>query len=338
KRRGGSPTSASATVTSSAEIKEIDISTLPEQLQQMLQNLDVSNVAEIDVSEIMSKLAGNLAKMKPKVPEKARPEPKREPTRESYEYVKLVNGAPGCPVGSEILTFEECRDAILSLGQKPDPYWTNSFEGLPRHCSLRDRPGEVVGLERMHFNTANRGTGRDDLAPICRKQGGQPVKEETSSSKSNSRTGVVRDNSHVIQELNGKTQRRLLAKEKVFYLVYMKQGGLTYTDESMLLDIKDHFQQRLEERGISLDYLWLDVGVERQIRALLDPPTLPSAMLLQGGNQPKFMLAHHREEDEEALAVRDEEIRLLLNTLLGDETRFQRLHAKKLETSWAKKT
>lgn len=38
----------------------------------------------------------------------------------------------------------------------------------------------------------------------------------------------------------------------------MKQGGLTYTDESMLLDIKDHFQQRLEERGISLDYLWLE--------------------------------------------------------------------------------
>lgn len=29
------------------------------------------------------------------------------------------------------------------------------------------------------------------------------MKEETSSSKSNSRTGVVRDNSHVIQELNG---------------------------------------------------------------------------------------------------------------------------------------
>lgn len=29
----------------------------------------------------------------------------------------------------------------------------------------------------------------------------------------------------------------------------------------------------------------------------------------RGGNQPKFMLAHHREEDEEALAVRDEERR-----------------------------
>ncbi|CAK9086441.1 unnamed protein product [Durusdinium trenchii] len=104
--------------------------------------------------------------------------------------------------------------------------------------------------ERMHFNTANRGTGRDDLAPICRKQ--------------------------------GQLLFVLASREKVFYLVYMKQGGLTYTDESMLLDIKDHFQQRLEERGISLDYLWLDVGVERQIRALLDPPTLPSAMLLQG--------------------------------------------------------
>ena len=28
---------------------------------------------------------------------------------EQYEYVKLTNGADGCPAGAEIPTFEECR-------------------------------------------------------------------------------------------------------------------------------------------------------------------------------------------------------------------------------------
>ena len=28
---------------------------------------------------------------------------------EQFEYIKLPNGAEGCPAGAEILTFEECR-------------------------------------------------------------------------------------------------------------------------------------------------------------------------------------------------------------------------------------
>lgn len=83
-------------------------------------------------------------------------------------------------------------------------------------------------------------------------------------------------------------------------MVYMKQGGLTYADETMLLDAKDQVQQRLEEQGLDVEWLWLvpwlcldhfkgatgfetqDLSVERQIRSLLDPPALPSAMILQG--------------------------------------------------------
>ena len=48
------------------------------------------------------------------------------------------------------------------------------------------------------------------------------------------------------------------SKEKYYYLVYMTKGGLTSRDESMLLDVKDHFQQRLDERGVLMDWLWLD--------------------------------------------------------------------------------
>eukprot|EP00434_Breviolum_minutum_P007994 symbB.v1.2.007050.t2/scaffold414.1/size398445/14 len=136
---------------------------------------------------------------------------------------------------------------------------------------------------------------------------------------------------NVIQELNVMSQRRLLGKEKYYYLVYMTKGGLTSRDESMLLDVKDHFQQRLDERGVLMDWLWLDLSIERQLRSLLDPPTLPSAMVLRGGTQPKFVLASHRDENDEAVGVMEEDIILLLNKVLGDEARFQRLNAKKLE-------
>ena len=34
---------------------------------------------------------------------------------EQFEYMKLANGAEGCPSGTEILTFEECRQ----LGRQP---------------------------------------------------------------------------------------------------------------------------------------------------------------------------------------------------------------------------
>jgi len=48
-------------------------------------------------------------------------------------------------------------------------------------------------------------------------------------------------------------------------LVYMTKGGLTSRDESMLLDVKDHFQQRLDERGVLMDWLWLDAWIFRRV-------------------------------------------------------------------------
>ncbi|CAJ1362611.1 unnamed protein product, partial [Effrenium voratum] len=105
--------------------------------------------------------------------------------------------------------------------------------------------------------------------------------------------------------------------------------------EDMLLDIKDRFQQRLDQRGVALEWLWMDLALERQMRTLLDPPALPSAMILRGGSQPKVAMVIHREEDDEFVPATEDDIVLLMNTLLGDELRFQRLSAKKLEMSWS---
>ena len=36
------------------------------------------------------------------------------------------------------------------MGLKPDPYWTSAYEGLPKFCSVRERPHESVGLAAWH--------------------------------------------------------------------------------------------------------------------------------------------------------------------------------------------
>ena len=60
-------------------------------------------------------------------------------------------------------------------------------------------------------------------------------------------------------------EKHVASKEKYYYLVYMTKGGLTSRDESMLLDVKDHFQQRLDERGVLMDWLWLDAWIFRRV-------------------------------------------------------------------------
>ena len=100
----------------------------------------------------------------------------------------------------------------------------------------------------------------------------------------------------------------------------MKEGPLTEVEEEMLLNVKDRFQQKLDEQRIPLQWLWLDLRAERAVRSLLDPPAIPSAMVikglrwdssrvevpakrhtLEGGNSPKYALVQH---DEQAKVAR----------------------------------
>lgn len=309
----------------------LDLEDLPLNVQAVIEKLSGPTAGEASLEKLVAKLAeGVMANYKEKKEEAL--------ASEQYEYVKLPNGADGCPSGSEIPTFEECRQAILSMGLKPDPYWTNAFEGLPKFCSVRESPHETVGLERMHFNTAGRGAGRDDLAPVCRKigtaAGGQAGKPKEAPSATKGSQGA----SSALQELSGRTQQSFLGRDKpLWFLVYMKEGPLTEVEEEMLLNVKDRFQQKLDEQRIPLQWLWLDLRAERAVRSLLDPPAIPSAMVIKGGNSPKYALVQHDEQDDEPVPADANSIELLLNSLLGGDARFVRLNAKKLASSWSPK-
>eukprot|EP00928_Gymnodinium_smaydae_P070316 TRINITY_DN54178_c0_g1_i1.p1 TRINITY_DN54178_c0_g1~~TRINITY_DN54178_c0_g1_i1.p1 ORF type:complete len:549 (+),score=97.77 TRINITY_DN54178_c0_g1_i1:61-1647(+) len=83
-----------------------------------------------------------------------------------FRFVRLAYGAGGCPVGTEIETPEECALAVTELGFPVDPVAIVAAPSIPRRCSIRE--AVVAGGEHLHFNSAEVGRGRPDLAPVCR--------------------------------------------------------------------------------------------------------------------------------------------------------------------------
>merc|ERR1712176_66234 len=87
------------------------------------------------------------------------------------DYQRLDYGEAACPEGLEIQSESECSQAIAALGitDGGDP-WTGSRATMPKGCSLQKATDSMV------FNTGEGGSGRHDLAPVCKFTGtSEPV-------------------------------------------------------------------------------------------------------------------------------------------------------------------
>merc|ERR1712007_76683 len=90
----------------------------------------------------------------------------KAPTDGTPKYQKLDFGADACPAGLEIESESECSEAIASLGvTEGGSPWTGSRTTMPKYCSLQK------ATDTMVFNRGIGGSGRHDLAPICRLTG-----------------------------------------------------------------------------------------------------------------------------------------------------------------------
>merc|ERR1712157_143572 len=79
------------------------------------------------------------------------------------DYQKLDYGEDACPEGLEILSESECGEAIAALGiTNGGTPWTGSRTTMPQGCSLQKDTDSKV------FNTGEGGSGRHDLAPVCK--------------------------------------------------------------------------------------------------------------------------------------------------------------------------
>merc|ERR1712157_538786 len=87
------------------------------------------------------------------------------------DYQKLDYGEAACPEGLEIESESECSEAIAALGiTNGGVPWTGSRTTMPKGCSLQKATDSMV------FNTGEGGSGRHDLAPVCKFTGtSEPV-------------------------------------------------------------------------------------------------------------------------------------------------------------------
>jgi len=86
------------------------------------------------------------------------------PTTPTPVYQMLDFGDDACPEGLEIESELECSDAIASLGVTNGGMpWTGSRTTMPKGCSLQKTTNSTV------FNTGQGGSGRHDLAPVCKE-------------------------------------------------------------------------------------------------------------------------------------------------------------------------
>lgn len=237
-------------------------------------------------------------------------------------YQRLAPGARGCPLELAITSPQECRAAIESLGILAVPMWVAAYDEVPSGCSVRENisPGT---LERMHFNSALHGSGRKDLAPVCRR-----VILNPNAVGSADLTKVT-----FLPELSETTHRDLFSSG--FCLIYIKEGHMTLEEHKMLTELEERFKPRLRDQGTQLVWTWMDARIERSLNAVFDPLVLPSAVLLKPqGARPRFAMAIHREIDDEPQPVAVADVAQLIETVLEGNAHFTQLAAKKL-TVWA---
>eukprot|EP00419_Tripos_fusus_P055776 CAMPEP_0172812212 /NCGR_PEP_ID=MMETSP1075-20121228/9899_1 /TAXON_ID=2916 /ORGANISM="Ceratium fusus, Strain PA161109" /LENGTH=873 /DNA_ID=CAMNT_0013651741 /DNA_START=28 /DNA_END=2649 /DNA_ORIENTATION=- len=260
-------------------------------------------------------------------PNKEKPPPKKKQKLPGYR--KLQYGAEGCSAGMEIKTVEECEKAIRSLGIDPEPRWVANYPMLPAGCSVREGSDDN-SPERMHYNAAEQGKGRKDLAPICKRDPSRPAESASAPAEEVPPAPPAA----LFPELAGRTHRELFGTEG-YCLVYLKEGKITKKEAKMLTQLEKQLAPQVKAHDMRLSWAWMNVHVERKLASVFDMEVFPSAVVIDPHDKPpRFTPLVHEESEGEPLPADEEGLMLLVNMLLSGDTEFRPLPPSRL-TVWA---
>merc|ERR1719343_1866367 len=96
----------------------------------------------------------------------------------------------------------------------------------------------------------------------------------------------------------------------------------------MLTGLSKKFTSQLSDRGAKMKWMWMDVAVETEFKALFEPAVLPSAVVFNPHKRLRFTKLDHGEENE----VKGDEQGLtkLMDKVLGGDARFKMVPGQKL--------
>merc|ERR1719373_390437 len=137
-----------------------------------------------------------------------------------------------------------------------------------------------------------------------------------------------------VPELTAKSHNDICFKGEGLCVIYLKEGDVTQAETDMLTGLSKKFTSQLSDRGAKMKWMWMNVAVETEYKALFEPAMLPSAVVFNPHKRLRFTKLDHGEDNE----VKGDEQGLtkLLDKVLGGDARFKIVPGQKLP-GWAKR-
>jgi len=129
-----------------------------------------------------------------------------------------------------------------------------------------------------------------------------------------------------VPELTLKSHQDVCFKGEGLCVIYLKAGDLSAQEETMLTTLSKRFTSQLSDRGAKMKWMWMNLDLEKEYKALFSPDTLPSAVVFNPHKRLRFALLEG-EGTESAIVS-------LVDKVLGGDARFKMVPGQKLP-GWA---
>jgi len=131
-----------------------------------------------------------------------------------------------------------------------------------------------------------------------------------------------------VPELTQKSANDICFKGEGLCVIYLKEGSLSTPETDMLTGLSKKFTSQLSDRGAKMKWMWMDLKIEANYKALFEPAMLPSAVMFNPHKRLRFAKLDHGEDNE----VKGDEqgLEKLLDKVLGGDARFKMVPGQKL--------
>mmetsp|Transcript_95745 Transcript_95745/g.219477 ORF Transcript_95745/g.219477 Transcript_95745/m.219477 type:complete len:411 (+) Transcript_95745:80-1312(+) len=129
-----------------------------------------------------------------------------------------------------------------------------------------------------------------------------------------------------IPELTGPSHNDVCFKSEGLCVIYLKKGGITEAETTMLTGLKNRFTSHLDGRGTVLKWMWMDLDAEPNLAEMFEVSTVPGAAVFNPHKRLRFTkLDDEVTADETSMAA-------LVDKIMGGDARFKPVKGQKLPT------
>merc|ERR1712190_6976 len=137
-----------------------------------------------------------------------------------------------------------------------------------------------------------------------------------------------------VPELTAKSQGDICFNGEGLCVIYLKDGEVSAAETDMLTGLSKKFTSQLSDRGAKMKWMWMNVAIETEYKALFEPAMLPSAVVFNPHKRLRFTKLDHGEDND--VKGDAQGLTKLLDKVLGGDARFKMVPGQKLP-GWAKR-